>query len=799
MKKNVAVVGSGFGGLATAIRLQASGLQVTVYDKRDKPGGRAYVYEQDGFVFDGGPTVITAPEALRELWELSGRSMDDYVELEKISPMYKLFWEDGTVFDYSDDMDRTLNQIRALNPEDAERYPAFLDYTREVFEEGYTKLAHVPFLHWSTMVKVSPQLVRLQAYRSVYSIVGKYLKDPHLRQVFSFHSLLVGGNPFSTSSIYTLIHYLERKWGVYFAKGGTGALIQGLVRLFEDLGGEIHQGQEVEEITTSGGRVTGLKARGTFRPFDAVVSNGDVVHTYRDLLGQEPAARSRARALAKKPHSMSLFVIYFGTRRKYPGLAHHNILFGARYRELLKDIFRDGVLADDFSLYLHAPTKTDTSLAPSGCENFYVLSPVPHLGKADIDWEVEGPKYRDKIFEYLEERYLPDLRRELVTHRILTPLDFKEEMNSHWGSAFSLEPLLTQSAYFRVHNRDPNIRGLYFVGAGTHPGAGIPGVVGSAKATSGLVLEDLRPSQATVAEPAELVEECQQMIEVGSKSFSLASRFFPEEKRHGAWLLYGWCRYCDDQFDKVREPEQQKIQLERVRTATRKAFEGETDLDPVFQAMGQVARQHRIPYFYAEELLEGMRMDMEGTTYRTPKELEAYCYRVAGTVGLMMSHIMGVSDSEALRHASHMGMAMQLTNISRDVREDAAMGRVYLPTQWLDEAGVRDVNQSLEPVAAIVARLLDLADTYYQSGREGLKYLPLRCAIPVAIAMEVYRDIGHEVRRRGSHAWDKRTVVSFPRKVWLAAKGIGVALTTVPGRLWKPWKAQPIDQVWRHA
>jgi phytoene desaturase len=491
-RPSAAVIGAGFGGLALAVRLQAAGVQTTLVDQRDKPGGRAYVYEDEGFRFDAGPTIITAPHCLEELFAAGGRSMADYVELLSVTPFYRLYWEDGYRFDYSNDPERLAEQIARKNPADVDGYHRFLRYTEDVFREGYEKLAHVPFLDFWSMVKVAPQLVRLQSYRSVYDVVARFVKDPQLRQVFSFHSLLVGGNPFRSSAIYTLIHQLERRWGVFFARGGTGALVAALVRLFQDLGGSLRLGCPVEEIRTRDGRVVGLAAAdGWSADFDAVASNADVVHTYRDLLRREPAAARTASRLLRRSYSMSLFVLYFGTRRRHPQLAHHDILFGTRYRELLRDIFDGPTLPEDFSLYLHAPTLTDPSLAPAGGEAFYVLSPVPHLGKARVDWEREGPRYRDRILDYLEKRYLPNLRQDLVTTRIFTPLDFRDVLNAHHGSAFSLEPILSQSAFFRVHNRDDRIAGLYFVGAGTHPGAGVPGVVNSAKATAGLMLADL--------------------------------------------------------------------------------------------------------------------------------------------------------------------------------------------------------------------------------------------------------------------------------------------------------------------
>lgn len=505
-RKRIAVIGSGFGGLAAAIRLQAAGLDTTIFEKRDLPGGRAYVYRDQGFTFDAGPTVITAPHCLEELFAVGGKSLPDYVELMPVKPFYRLFWEDGYQFDYSDDDGALEEQIRAKSPADWAGYQKFLKYSQEVFHEGYEKLVHVPFLSLSSMVAVAPQLIRLEAYRTVYSVVAKHIHDPHLRQLFSFHSLLVGGNPFTTTSIYTLIHCLERKWGVFFPRGGTGQLILALVKLFQQLGGEIRYNAEIGRIVTRNGAVAGLQTKnGREEVFDLVVSNADVVHTYDRLLKDEPRAAAMARKLARKKYSMSLFLIYFGTQRKYPNLQHHNVIFGPRYRELLGDIFERGRLADDFSLYLHAPTRSDPSLAPPNCEVFYVLSPVPHLGKLAIDWDIEGPRYAERILNYLEERYMPGLREAIVTQRIFTPKDFQTELNAYHGSAFSLEPRLTQSAYFRVHNRDRKIKGLYFVGAGTHPGAGLPGVINSAKATAGLILQDCAVSLTPARQEADEV------------------------------------------------------------------------------------------------------------------------------------------------------------------------------------------------------------------------------------------------------------------------------------------------------
>ncbi len=487
------VIGAGFGGLALAIRLQSAGIQTTLLEKRDKPGGRAYVYQDAGFTFDAGPTVITDPSALEELFALSGRVMSDYVELLPVAPFYRLCWEDAEPFDYANDQDELDRQIAAKNLADVGGYRRFLAYSRAVFEEGYVKLGAVPFLSFRDMIRAGPQLARLEAWRSVYAMVSRFIKDEHLRQAFSFHSLLVGGSPFATSSIYALIHALERKWGVWFPRGGTGELVRGMVKLFEDLGGKLELNAEVDRIETAGDRVEAVSlVDGRRFSTDAVASNADVVHTYDRLLGHHERGQKQGRALQRKRFSMSLFVIYFGLDQPPMDLPHHTVCFGPRYRELIDEIFNGEQLAEDFSLYLHSPCVTDPSLAPEGCSAHYVLAPVPHLGNADIDWDTEGPRYRDRILDYLEQHYIPGLRQHMVTCRHFTPHDFRDELNAHLGSAFSLEPVLTQSAWFRPHNRDEQLHNLYLVGAGTHPGAGVPGVVGSAKATAGLMIEDLR-------------------------------------------------------------------------------------------------------------------------------------------------------------------------------------------------------------------------------------------------------------------------------------------------------------------
>ena len=490
MTKTAAVIGSGFGGLALAIRLQSAGIATTVIEARDKPGGRAYYWEKDGHIFDAGPTVITDPDCLKELWALSGADIAADVDLLPVSPFYRLSWPDGTVFDYLDDDERLTAQIEALHPADVEGYRRFLDYSAGVFEEGYVKLGAVPFLDFRSMLRAAPALARYQAWRSVYSMVSSFVKNEKVRQALSFHTLLVGGNPMTTSAIYALIHKLERDGGVWFARGGTNALVAGMVRHFERIGGTVRLADPVEHIETEGGLARTVRtASGWSGGFDAIASNADIVRTY-DML-RDPRGPKAAAKLRKKSFSPSLFVVHFSTEGEWPDVPHHSILFGPRYEGLLGDIYKSDTLAGDPALYLHHPTATDPGMAPPGKSTFYALAPVPHLGRAPLDWAAEGPAYAKKILEILEARMLPGLSTRLGTVFHFGPREFESELNSHLGSAFSLEPVLTQSAWFRVHNRDDKIPNLYFVGAGTHPGAGIPGVVGSAKATAGLVIADL--------------------------------------------------------------------------------------------------------------------------------------------------------------------------------------------------------------------------------------------------------------------------------------------------------------------
>ncbi len=481
------VVGAGFGGIAAALRLRAKGYRVTLIDRCRQLGGRAQVFERKGFRHDAGPTVITAPFLFEELFALFGERFADHVELVPLTPWYRFCFADGDHFDYGGTLNETLAEIGRISAADREGYLRLLKHSKRIFDIGFRRLSDKPFDRLRTMLRVIPSLIRLRCDRTVWGLAETFLKNDKLRQAFSIQPLLVGGNPFDTTSIYGLIHYLERAHGVFFAIGGTGAITRALGALLDRRGVDVRLGSTVRRIRVEAGVATAVElADGGVIPADLVVSNADAAHLYTSMIPKTQQAWSARLKLSAASYSMGLFVLYFGTRQTYPDVAHHTIWLGGRYRELLDEIFNKKVLSEDFSLYLHRPTATDASFAPAGCESFYVLCPVPNL-QADIDWAVEGPRLRDRIVAALDRTILPGLADTITAEFSMTPKDFEHDYLSVNGAGFSVAPLFRQSAWFRFHNRAEGIRNLYLVGAGTHPGAGLPGVLCSAKVVDAMV------------------------------------------------------------------------------------------------------------------------------------------------------------------------------------------------------------------------------------------------------------------------------------------------------------------------
>jgi phytoene desaturase len=489
----VVVVGAGFGGLAAAIRLRAMGHRVVVLEATDQAGGRARVLQSAGFQFDAGPTVVTAPYLFEELFSLAGYDAHDFYELLPVDPFYRVAFADGSHFNYVGDQERLIAQIASFNPKDVDGYLKLAEQSRRIFEVGYARLADKPFSNLSDMVRIVPEMIRLESYRGLYPMVSRYLKDERLRQAFSFQPLLIGGNPFRVPAIYLLIHWVERRWGIHYPKGGAGRLVQAMVELLEKLGVEVRLNSPVSEIEVEANRVRAVVLENGERlPCLFAVCNADPSVVYTKLLHRQARDAGMERSVARRAHSMSLFVVYFATRRRYPDLAHHTIIMGPRYRELLRDIFDKKILADDFSLYLHRPGCTDPDCAPAGHDLFYALSPVPNL-QSGLDWSRLAAPYQERIFDALEQSWLPGLRDNLVTSCSIDPRYFERTLRSYAGAAFGLEPRLSQSAYFRYHNQSKEFGGLYFVGAGVHPGAGLPGVLSSAKVLEKLVPRPSRP------------------------------------------------------------------------------------------------------------------------------------------------------------------------------------------------------------------------------------------------------------------------------------------------------------------
>ncbi len=496
------VAGAGFGGIAAALRLRARGYEVDLIDRCARLGGRGQVFEHEGFRHDAGPTVLTAPHLFEELFELFGKRLSDYVTMVEPDPWYRFYFHDGNTFDYGPTEASTEAEIARLSPTDVEGYRRLGAWSRKIYDVGFTRLADVPFHSAGFMLRQIPHLLRLRSHESVWSMVSRFISDDRIRRAFSIQPLLVGGNPFETTAIYGMINHLERSHGIWFAMGGTGALVDAFETLMREQGIRIRLNTSIAKISLDGRRATGVVLdSGEELPSDMVVSNMDPVHVYRNMLPQTVQSPWVRRKAKNARLSMGLYVLFFGANRTWPDVAHHTVWFGARYRDLLHDIFRRKVLADDFSLYLHRPTATDPSFAPQGKDSFYVLCPVPNLAGGQ-DWSVEGPRLRDRIVGALDATIMPGLAETITAEFAMTPEDFKSDYLSVDGAGFSLSPYFSQSAWFRFHNRGEGVKNLYFVGAGTHPGAGLPGVISSAKILDRVVPSpDTRPDMTQINQP----------------------------------------------------------------------------------------------------------------------------------------------------------------------------------------------------------------------------------------------------------------------------------------------------------
>mgnify|MGYP006168223801 CR=1 FL=1 len=479
MKKAI-VIGAGFGGIAAAIRLKKRGYSVEIIDRCNNLGGRAQVFNVNGFKHDAGPTLITAPFLFKELFDLFNKNINDYVNLVPLSTWYRFIFDDKSIFDYESSLTKTISNIRKISTEDSINYTKMLDASKKIYDIAFTELAHQPFHNFSYMLKQIPSLIKFNSHKSVYSFVSKYMKSDKLRRAFSIPPLLVGGNPFTTTCIYSLIHYLERKHGVYFAMGGTGKIVEALGKLLNEVGVKVSLNRTIEKINVNNSQITEIIDNyGKIKKADLYISNIDPLHLYKNIINQ-PLRTNNFLKTALAKHSMGLFVLFFGTKKKYPEVKHHTILFGNQYKKLLKQIFNGKSLPNDLSIYLHRPTATDITFAPKGCDSYYALVPVPNL-KTKINWKKDASFFKKLIIATLEKKVLKNLHENIIEDFYMTPLDFQNDYLSYKGTGFSIAPYFTQSAWFRFHNKSETIKNLILVGAGTHPGAGIPGVLSSAK------------------------------------------------------------------------------------------------------------------------------------------------------------------------------------------------------------------------------------------------------------------------------------------------------------------------------
>jgi phytoene desaturase len=476
------IIGSGFGGIAAALRLRAKKHEVTIVEKHQDLGGRARVFERNGFKFDAGPTVITAPHLITELFELFNKKSNDYINIRPLNIWYRFLFEDGYHFDYSGDENEMERQIKNLSKSDLEGYRKLVNFTQKIFDKGFTELADVPFDNPNFMLKQIPALLSLKSYKSVYSLVSTFIKNEKIRRMLSMHPLLVGGNPFTTTSIYGLILYLEKKWGIHYSMGGTGNIIKGFEKLMNEVGIKIIKGKEVLKIISNKKKVKGVQLNDqTSIEIDNLICNADPPGVYEKMFNGNKNDTFLFNWKKKRmEYSMGLFVYYFGTKKIYENVQHHTIKFGNKYKEHLDDIFNNKKLNNDISYYLHRPSATDKSMAPAKHDCYYVLVPVPN-NQSKINWSVEGEKMKNLVINKMEKDLMPNLKENIVEDFFLTPDYFEKELNTKYGSGFSIQPKFSQSAYFRYHNKSEIYDGLYFVGAGTHPGAGVPGVLSSAK------------------------------------------------------------------------------------------------------------------------------------------------------------------------------------------------------------------------------------------------------------------------------------------------------------------------------
>lgn len=751
----VVVIGAGLGGLATAMRLQGRGHEVTVVEQQERPGGRAYQLRDAGFTWDTGPSLVTMPWVLEETFAAAGLDLHSEVRMRQLDPFYRIRWAgDGRHLDFSGEREAMVSEIAKFSSRDAAAYDGFLDALRPIYEQGILAAGRRPFLGAGEFARFAPSLVRLGAARTLWRLVARHFHDPRVREAFSFHSLFIGGDPFRVPAIYAALVLLQIQDGVWYTDGGVYSLVEAMARTLD-----VRCGERVERVEHHAGRVRGVRFdTGERLPADAVVSNADVLRSH-ELLGL-PAPRRQLRP------TMSCFLLYLGCDRQLPGLLHHTLLVGPGYRRFIADVTRRGALPRTLSTYVHAPTRTDPAMAPGRGDSIAILLPVPNL-RSGVDWGREAEGLRDRVLEDCERTFgVRGLRVSIQVEHRMTPTDFRDRLGAVDGNAFAVEPTLHQSAYLRHPNRDRRVGGMYHVGGGTHPGAGIPGVLLGAEITAGLVDREgpaptrgaRRSAVLQTREPEDVTLEARATTRRAARTFALACRLLPRDVRDDVYLLYLTFRTLDDLVD-----EDEPDAVERV-TAVERWCRGDAPATMETRVLEDLATRHPIPPGALLDFCEGMRHDLERRVIRTEDDLDRYCFRVAGTVGIVMAAMLGVTERAAFADAAALGMAMQRTNIIRDIDEDRDAGRLYLARETLERFGGSG-SAAREP---LLRDQIGRAEALYERGTRGLGFL-MRGRPAIAAAAAMYREILREIARQRYGAHRGRVAVPRWRKVRVAA------------------------------
>ena len=789
----VIVIGAGVGGLTAAMKLAYAGLEVDLYEKQPGPGGRCGRVEFDGFRFDLGPTILLMPHVLEQTFTSVGRNLGDYLELQRCDPHYRVHYRDGTRFTLWTDPKQMRAELERIEPGSHARYEEFLAQGRvqhdSAFEHFVTR--HFDSLGSFLAPKNWPELIRVGAHQKLWDHVSSYFEDPRVLQALSFQTMYLGISPWEAPAVFSLLPYTEATHGIWFPTGGLHAVPLALEKVCRELGVRFHYGTSVRRVQVEHGAAVGIELEdGATRRADVVLSNADYAYGVKQLLPEDLAAK-RSASIEKKRFTSSGLMLYLGLAKKLEPLLHHNVFFGRDFEGSFDDIFERKKVPADVSFYVNAPAHTGEGFAPPGKDALYVLVPVPHRDGA-IDWKVEGPKVRAQVLRRLEEEGYGNLESLIEAERMVTPDDWETELNLARGANFGLAQNLWQIGPFRPQVTDPDVKNLYWCGASIQPGTGVPTVMLSAGFAVDAILGLPLPEGERVGERAVTkagYQSAQALTRHHSKSFHFSSIALFGARRRGAFALYAFCRRLDDLVDQPgTDPRTLPRLLDQARELVHSLFvRGELKRlhpwpEPELHAFLDTIDRFKLRPQPFLDLVDGMQMDLTIDRYRTWSELELYCYRVAGTVGLMMAPLLGTTDPVALAHAADLGRAMQLTNILRDVREDLGRGRIYLPQEDLAACDVSedDLRRGVldDRMRSLLGLQVTRARTLYASAQQGVPFLQgFGSQRVVRLMGEVYGGVLDVIEARGFDVFSSRASLPMRGKLWKLAK---VLLTPNP-------------------